>query len=824
MIERIFCLICISLYHQFHQRAKFNEFYYVCNMSKSYSMKSFNLKIRNLMKIKGNMQLFIKFRKSIKYIILFCLLSSNSILSQGTTRTWLMDTLNNPSPGYISIVFAGGDNFFLVDNYGDQIYTRNIKQLSPFRFLDDGTWLLQGIKSYYIMNQNYQLIDSFPFPSELKFDFHEVNRLSNGNIIATFLEHIVMDMGKYVEGGSKDATVKSAVLVELNNKGEIKWIWKAIEHLDILDATEDVNLKQKTIDFCHANSICEDLDGNIIVSFRFLDEVTKINKSTGEIIWRMGGSKCKNNQFKFENDDNGGFFGFSHQHTASILPNGNLLLFDNGNLRIPTFSRAVEYQVDEKNKQVTKVWEYRNTPDIYSNFMGSVKRLPNGNTLINWGIKKISEIKPDKSIAMELLVNDPKIISLYRADKVYSHLDVVSKNISANGKYYFAGDKYETGMNLKINNLSGSDKLTIEYHKYKPSKAEYQDSNISEIVPARWVFSSDSSMTIEGKISFNTAFIDTNINPSKVSFYKRDKESKGLFRLLQTNFNKTTNEVEASFTGLGEFILVNHKLQEVQLISPEKNSTAIGLDAYLTWQNLAGAENYHLQVSSSIDFTNLEIDDVIDNLTANYKFSNFKNDTKYYWRVRASNNKDTSQWSEVFEFTTEMKSPDGLTPDNGQIVEYQGKLNWNNYYSGVQSSVQISKDSSFKELVIDAIGINDNSLNYDLIPNESYYWRVKTYKTENSSNWSNIAYFKATDETDVDESNILNNKLLYPNPSNEYLYLNDENIFQKPYKIIDMKGNIIDENVYRDGIMIKNISPGTYLLVINNKKHKFLIL
>ncbi len=218
----------------------------------------------------------------------------------------------------------------------------------------------------------------------------------------------------------------------------------------------------------------------------------------------------------------------------------------------------------------------------------------------------------------------------------------------------------------------------------------------------------------------------------------------------------------------------------------------------------------------------MEIDDIIDNLSANYKFSDLKNDTKYYWRVRAANTKDTSQWSDIFEFTTEMKSPDELTPDKGQIVNYQGKLNWNNYYSVVNSSVQIAKDSSFKELIIDTLGLNDNSLNYDLIPNESYYWRVKIYKTENSSNWSDIAYFKATDETDVAESNIMDDQFLYPVPANDYLYLNDDNIFLKPYKIIDMKGNLIDKNLYRDGIMIKNIPQGTYFLLINNKKYKFL--
>ncbi len=89
------------------------------------------------------MQLLIKVRESIKYILFFCLLSSSSIFGQDTTRTWLIDILNNPSPGYISISFPGGENFFLVDHYGDKNYTQNTKKMSPFRFLKDGTWLLQ---------------------------------------------------------------------------------------------------------------------------------------------------------------------------------------------------------------------------------------------------------------------------------------------------------------------------------------------------------------------------------------------------------------------------------------------------------------------------------------------------------------------------------------------------------------------------------------------------------------------------------------------------------------------------------------------------------
>ncbi len=62
--------------------------------------------------------------------------------------------------------------------------------------------------------------------------------------------------------------------------------------------------------------------------------------------------------------------GFSHQHDIRRIPNGNITLFDNGNLHDPHYSRAVEYQLDEVNKIATSVWEYKNNPETYSFAMG----------------------------------------------------------------------------------------------------------------------------------------------------------------------------------------------------------------------------------------------------------------------------------------------------------------------------------------------------------------------------------------------------------------------------------------------------------------------
>ena len=59
----------------------------------------------------------------------------------------------------------------------------------------------------------------------------------------------------------------------------------------------------------------------------------KIDKSSGKVIWNLGGKK---NEFEFINDE----MKFSHQHSIRKLENGNIILFDNGNLHNPQ-SRSI---------------------------------------------------------------------------------------------------------------------------------------------------------------------------------------------------------------------------------------------------------------------------------------------------------------------------------------------------------------------------------------------------------------------------------------------------------------------------------------------------
>ena len=216
-------------------------------------------------------------------------------------------------------------------------------------------------------------------------------------------------MSQIIPGGDTNATVLGLIVQEIDENKNVIFQWRSWDHFQITDATHE-NLLAHNIDYVHGNAIDLDADGNVLISSRHMDEITKISRQTGNIIWRLGG---KHNQFTFINDP----YGFSHQHNIRHLPNGNYTLFDNGNFHDPHFSRAVEYKLDEVNKTATLVWQYRNSPDYYGGAMGNTQRLPGGNTFIGWGATNptLTEVRPDgvKTLEMTFAEN----VFSYRAFK-----------------------------------------------------------------------------------------------------------------------------------------------------------------------------------------------------------------------------------------------------------------------------------------------------------------------------------------------------------------------------------------------------------------------
>ena len=139
---------------------------------------------------------------------------------------------------------------------------------------------------------------------------------------------------------------------------------RAWEHLDP-EADCITAVQERREEWAHGNGLAEMANGDIVVSFRTISTVIIIDRKTGDIIWKLGAPPL------------------CGQHAPTPLPNGNLLIFDNGPHRLDhvmPFSRVIE--VEPATKQI--VWEYREKREsfFFSPRISNAQRLTNGNTLM----------------------------------------------------------------------------------------------------------------------------------------------------------------------------------------------------------------------------------------------------------------------------------------------------------------------------------------------------------------------------------------------------------------------------------------------------------
>ncbi len=281
----------------------------------------------------------------------------------------ILTTLISNSSGYL----------YVFDNKAIPLYARlmahpvsNLKPHTSGKI----TYYDSYVKGFIAMDSTLNVVDTFLMKNGYRADAHEILLLKNGNVIMFSYDPMIVDMSKVISGGNSAATVTGLVIQELDPRRNLIFQWRSWDYFKITDSYSD--LLSSVVNYVHGNSLDADTDTTLIISSRNMNEVTKINRLTGKIIWRLGG---KNNEFLFENDSRH----FSGQHSAIKHEGGTITLFDNGINFDPLYSRGIEYEIDEINKKVKLIKEYRRNPDFYANVSGNMQRLDNGNTLIFWG-------------------------------------------------------------------------------------------------------------------------------------------------------------------------------------------------------------------------------------------------------------------------------------------------------------------------------------------------------------------------------------------------------------------------------------------------------
>ena len=180
-------------------------------------------------------------------------------------------------------------------------------------------------------------------------------------------------------GGPANGTGFGHQVLRQTPDGTVQFSFSSWDHYTVADWIEPTGVSPP-FDYDHPNSLDFDVDSNYIVSYRHLGAILKLNAQTGAKIWQLGG---RLGQFTIVNDP---LNLFSGQHCVRVLDNGDLLMYDNGLRHTPQHTRAVEYALDLNKMTATMVWEYEPTPSLFTNIVGSVQRLSNGNTLVGFGL------------------------------------------------------------------------------------------------------------------------------------------------------------------------------------------------------------------------------------------------------------------------------------------------------------------------------------------------------------------------------------------------------------------------------------------------------
>lgn len=503
-------------------------------------------------------------------------------------------------------------------------------------------------------------------------DSHDFEMMPNGHTVLVGYYTTLTDLSQVVPGGYPRAEISGGIVQELDANRNVIWQWRSWDHFTLQEYPYwDAGSTAAASAGWHVNVVRQDpKDGHMLLTTN--EEVMKINRQTGEIMWRLGGGA---NQFTFVGVDTAEGNLQLGGHDFNRLPNGNVIIYDGGTVDATRTSQVHEYQLDEQNKIATRVWTYI-APEMTPNWArGSAQRLPNGNTFIGWGTctdtnrnpPDCTEVAPNGSKVWEMSFNTV-LLNSYRASRnpyppssqrvQHQHTEVASGNT-----YSFTN----TGVTLDVVDRTGDgyNEARVAREPYAPLFPLFAG-KAPRLLSVRVTVSQSAIDKITGQILFDASSFGIT-DPTNTTVYYRETPGQGLFVPLATQYNRVTHQLMASLDAFGEFTLgfpdVADAVFPPLLIEPESlesngfvtrvppvvqsrkfYSVNQQLPIALSWTPKGFATSYALQVSTNTDFTAPVVDRPFQQ-EARYTFTNSRPNTTYFWRVSAANSAGVSDWA-----------------------------------------------------------------------------------------------------------------------------------------------------------------------------------
>ena len=207
-------------------------------------------------------------------------------------------------------------------------------------------------------------------------DFYLIDE--NHYIVSNYELKLVYNIPASLDPHPQGSKVVTSHIQEVKN-GEVLLDWYSTDYPELYALSESdyndfANRTTQQPDYIHFNSVDIDTDGNLICSFRNISTILKIDRNSGDIMWKLSGNADEFGLTDYQKTSN--------QHYTRRTPDGYITIFDN-NVRNQR-SRVLKIMIDEEAKRVLE-WKEFIVPGHFSVVCGSAVNLENDVFVIGWG-------------------------------------------------------------------------------------------------------------------------------------------------------------------------------------------------------------------------------------------------------------------------------------------------------------------------------------------------------------------------------------------------------------------------------------------------------
>jgi Arylsulfotransferase (ASST) len=248
-----------------------------------------------------------------------------------------------------------------------------------YSFYDEAARAIRVMDGAFNLVANVAAL-AFPDGNTYAVNIHDHTIIADGHyILGTYATKSVNNIPALP---GQSLFVGGSGLQEIQN-GAVTFSWLSTDRAELYACSVEGNqfTQNNGADYAHWTALAVDADGHWLTTFRHLDAVVKINRTSGAVMWILGGP-C--DQFGLSPTQK-----FSRPHDARRAPDGRLTLFDNNTGGAA--SRVLAFNLDETTKAL--VTSNPALPgfaaygsDAHASFnLGSAQLFASGKVLVGWG-------------------------------------------------------------------------------------------------------------------------------------------------------------------------------------------------------------------------------------------------------------------------------------------------------------------------------------------------------------------------------------------------------------------------------------------------------